>query len=88
MALTEGEGFVTSSYSGSVLSALFVSSLIFALLLIKIITITVMETTTLMIKAAARALIEAVYALMLSLGLRFMLNKSLILPVIFPQTTV
>ena len=71
-----------------VLSALFVSSLIFALLLIKIITITVMKTTTLMIKAVARELIDAMYAVMLSLGLRFMLNKSLILPVIFPQTTV
>ena len=70
------------------LSALLVSSLIFALLLIKIVTITVMETTTLMIKAVARELIDAMYAVMLSLGLRFMLNKSLILPVIFPQTTV
>ena len=71
-----------------VLSALVVSSLIFALLLIKIITITVVETTTLMIKAVARELIDAMYAVMLSLGLRFMLNESLILPVIFPQTTV
>ena len=43
-------------YVGSVrviVSALFVSSLIFGLLLIKIITITVMETTMLMIKAVA-----------------------------------
>ena len=88
---------MTTSYIGSmcvVLSALVVSSLIFALLLIKIITITVMETTTLMIKAVARELIDAIYAVAvlkttkLSLGLRFMLNESLTLPVIFPQTTV
>ena len=81
---------MTTSYIGSVsvvLSALLVSSLIFALLLIKI-TITVMKTTTLMIKAVARELIDAMYAVMLSLGLRFMLNESLTLPVIFPQTTV
>ena len=64
MALTVGEERLTSSYIGSVcvvLSALFVSSLIFALLLIKMIAITVIETTTLMIKAVARELIDTVH---------------------------
>ena len=64
MALTEGKGCMITSCIGSVRSALFAgctsqADLIFALLLIKIITITVMETTTLMIKAVARELINA-----------------------------
>ena len=62
MAPTEDKASVTTSYIGSVcvvLSALVVSSLIFALLFIEIITTTVMKTTTLMIKAVARELIEA-----------------------------
>ena len=106
---------MTTSYIGSILSALFVSSLIFALLLIKIITITVMETTTLMIKAVARELMDTMYvvcsitvAVVRALtdevdvvavpdSPKFPLGKrmpmigslvSLVLPVIFPQTTV
>ena len=109
---------MTSSYIGSILSALFVSSLIFALLLIKIITITVMETTILMIKAVARELMDTMYvvcsitvAVVRALtdvvdvvavpdSPKFPLGKrmpvftligslvSLVLPVIFPQTTV
>ena len=68
MAPTEGKGPVTSSYIGSVLSALFVScrseaALIFVLLLIKMITVTVMKTTTLMIKVVARELIDTVRVL-------------------------
>ena len=67
MALTEGKGRVTSSYIGSILFALVVScrseaALIFALFLL---TIAVMETTTLIIKAVARELIEAMYAIAL-----------------------
>ena len=69
---TEHEGFVTSSYIDSVcvvLPALFTGCtlkaafnfLVLALLLIKIITITVMETTTLMIKVVARELIDVMY---------------------------
>ena len=60
---------MTSSYIDSVYEALSnifsgcvsKAALIFSLLLIKIITITVMETTTLMIKAVAKALIDIMY---------------------------
>ena len=60
IALTEGKGPMTSSYTDSMcvlLSLLFIScrsqaALIFVLLLIKVTTITIMKTTTLTIKAA------------------------------------
>ena len=63
MTLTEGEGPVTSSYIDSMcvlLSGLLASSraaLIFALLLIKITTITVVKTIMLTHKAVAREII-------------------------------
>ena len=68
IALTKGMGPVTSSYIGS-LSALFDGSqaaLIFALFLVKIMTSTVMETTTQTIRAVARELIDIVYTLLVS----------------------
>ena len=104
MILTEGKGPVTSSYSDSIcvlLPALFRSrsDLIFALLLNKIITITVVETTTLIIKAVASELIDIIYALLVSecsmpnvfAGCRMLVFTrigSLMFPVIFPQTAV
>ena len=69
IAPSEHEGPVTSSYIDSVYEALSIlfsdcvskAALIFTLLLIKIITTTVMETTTLMIKAVAMELIDIMY---------------------------
>ena len=75
MTLTEGNGLVMSSYIGSMcvlLPAVSVScsskALILALLLFKIVTITIMETATLTIKAVARELklIDIVYTLLIS----------------------
>ena len=72
MALTEGIG---SSYIDSIcvlLSALFVAwesraALIFILLLTKMITITVRKAEVLIIEKVARELIEAMYAVLVSL---------------------
>ena len=72
ITLTEGEGPVTSSYIGSscvVPSALFDCSraaLIFALLLVERITIAVMKTTVLTIKAVAKELIDIMYNMLVS----------------------
>ena len=98
MALTDGKGPVTSSYIDStcVLTALFVAcssiaALIFALLLIRVITITIVETTMQRIKAIARELMDIKVTVLVSVAKEFVLFTligSLMLPVIFPHTTV
>jgi hypothetical protein len=68
MALTEGDGPVTSSYTGSTLCipppALFKAALIFALLLLMLIAITVMKIVALIIKAVAKKLIDVMYTVL------------------------
>ena len=72
MALTDGEGPVTSSYIGSlciVPSAMFdcaKAAIILDLLLLEIIANTVMETTTQIIRAVARNPIDIMYAVAVS----------------------
>ena len=111
MALAEDKAPVTSSYVESVslsFSAWFVScrsrlAFVLAFLLAMMITITVIETTTLTIKAAAKTLIDIMHTMLVS-GL-FISNNTITLsvtvgfkmltlivllnfPVIFPQATV
>ena len=97
MVLTGGNGPVTSSYIDSMcvmlLPALFDScsskAIFFALLLIKIITITITEITTLTTRAVARELTDTIYTSVLTVEMPvFTVTESLILPVMFPQTTV
>ena len=102
IALTDDKGTVTSSYIESmcvahvVPSALFDCSkaaLIFALLLFKMIAIIVMETSTLMIKAVARQLIDIVDAISILDSTIFAEERlttvgSLLLPTTFSQATV
>ena len=74
MALAEGKAPVTSSYIESVslsFSAWFAScrsrlAFVFAFFLAMMITITVIETTTLTIKAAAKTLIDIMHTLLVS----------------------
>ena len=112
MALAEDKAPVTSSYVESVslsFSAWFAScrsrlAFVFAFLLAMMITITVIETTTLTIKAAAKTLIDIMYTLLvvsglfipitlslLSVTVGFKMLTSIVLlncPVMFPQATV
>ena len=96
MTLTEGKGPVTSSYIDSMcvlLPAVFDScrsraALIFALLL-KMMTITVMKTTMLTIKTVTKELMDTIHTVLISVEMSvFILNELLMLPVIFPQTTI
>ena len=100
MALTEGEGPVTSSYIGSMCMLLpppisNCSSLIFAFLFLKMITIVVMKTTTLVIKPTARELVAIMYAVFVHVSALFLSSDVVIftrigtleLPIRFPHST-
>ena len=85
IVLTEGEGPVTSSYSVYIDSVCVLlpdvlvncSSLIFALLLFKMIPIVVAKTTTLVIKATARELVAIKHDVSLSSDIVFTLIGAL-----------
>ena len=74
------------------------SSLIFALLLCKMITMAVVKTTTLVVSATTRELMVARYAVLVHISMLLLpcgvvvcpytLNGSLILPIRLPQSTV
>ena len=96
MALAEGKG---SSYIDSIcvlVPVVFIAcrsraALIFALLLAKMITITINNATMLTINAVAREPVDAMYVELVSVGWKMpvvMLMGLLKLPVMFPQTTV
>ena len=104
VTLAEGEGPVTFSYSDSIsvlLSSLFECSraaMSFALVLLKMIVIAVIEATVLISRAVDRKTIDAIYALLVSdlgtmlkysMGQKisvFTLMGSLAFPVMFPHT--
>ena len=104
MTPTGDRGPVTSSYMDSMCvlrPALLVccrsrAALIFALLLLKMMTMIVMKTTTLVIKATARELVATTYAVLVHVHVSVfllsskvvVLNGLLKLPTRFPQTTV
>ena len=101
MTLTEGKGPVTSLYIDSILLcvllllAVFVNccskpALAFALLLLKIIIITVMKTTTLTIKAVTNKLMGTVHTVLIFVEIHvpvFTPMGLMMLLVMFPQTT-
>ena len=99
IALTEGEhdGSVYVDSMCALLVVLFddCSSLIFALLLCKMITMAVVKTTTLVISATTRELMVARYAVLVHASALFLspdvvvtITGSLLLPTRLPQNTV